>query len=149
MFEWSLADEGFAESLDVLACGCIDHVAVVGVDLLVQALGGMGEQVAVLVNCAWLHGHVISDGGNRFVERRCVVDNEELGLSQMALDEIVEDGALGFGAFFAYAFDCEQHVLCVRAHVEDNEQRDRGRFAVERHAHDGVVENKWHDRLLG
>ena len=126
----------------------VDHVAVVGADLLVQALGGMGEQVAVLVNCAPLHRHAIPDGGNRLVEPRCAVDDEELGPSQTALDEIVEDSAPGFGAFSAHAFDCEQHLLAVRAHAEDNEQRDRGRLAVEPHAHHRAVENKPHDRLL-
>ena len=148
MFEPPLADEGFAASLDVLTRRRIDHVAVVGADLLVQALGGMGEQVAVLVNCAPLHRHAIPDGGNRLVEPRRAVDDEELGPSQTALDEIVEDSAPGLGALSAHAFDCEQHLLAVRAHAEDNEQRDRGRLAVEPHAHHRAVENKPHDRLL-
>ncbi len=35
----SFADEGLAAGLDLLAGGGIDHVVVVGADLLVQALG--------------------------------------------------------------------------------------------------------------
>ena len=89
VFEPPLADEGFAASLDVLWRRRIDHVAVVGADLLVQALGSMGEQVAVLVNCAPLRRHAVPDGRNRLVVPRRAVDDEELGLTQTALDEIV------------------------------------------------------------
>src|SRR5665811_399490 len=79
----------------------------------------------------------------------CAVDNEELGPPQPALDEIVEDSAPGLGALAAHALDREQHLLAVRAHAEDNEQRDGGRLAIEPHAHHGAVENEPHDRLLG
>jgi hypothetical protein len=66
---------------------------------------------------------------------------EELGPPQPALDEIVEDSAPGLGALAAHALDREQHLLAVRAHAENDEQRDGGRLAVEPHANDGAVEN--------
>jgi len=43
----------------------------------------------MLVNRAALDGHVIPDGCNRLIEPRRTVDNEELGPSQTARDEIV------------------------------------------------------------
>src|ERR1700687_4382539 len=47
------------------------------------------------------------------------------------------------------ALDPEQHLLAVRAHAENNEERDRGRLAVEPHANDGAVEDQAHNRILG
>ena len=87
-----------------------------------QALGGMGEKVPVLMNRAALDRHAAPDGGDGLVEPRRAVDNEELGPPQPAPDEIVEDGASGLGALAAHALDREQHLLAVRAHAEDNEE---------------------------
>ena len=42
-----------------------------------------------------------------------------------------------------------RHFLAVGAHADDDEQRDRGRFAVEPDAHHGAVENEPHDRFIG
>ena len=44
------------------------------------------------MNCAPLHRHAIPDGGNRLVEPRCAVDDEELGPSQTPTNRT------GFGA---------------------------------------------------
>jgi hypothetical protein len=40
----------------------------------------------------------------------------------------------------AHALDREQHLLAVRAHAEDNEQRDGGRLAIEPHVSPRVAE---------
>ena len=71
------------------------------------------------------------------------------GRRRPRLIEIVEDGAPGLGALAAHALDREQHLLAVLAHAEDDEQRDRGRLAVEPDPHHGAVEDQPHDRLLG
>ena len=92
VLEPPFADEGLAASLDLLARRRIDHVVVVGGDLLVQALGSVREQITVLVNRAALHRHAVPYGGDRLVEPRRAIDDEELGPPQAALDEIVEDG---------------------------------------------------------
>ena len=75
------------------------------------------------------------------------IDDEEFGPPQAAPDEIVKHGAPGLRALAAHALHREQHLLAVRAHADDNEQRDRGRLAVEPHPHDRAVENQPHDRL--
>ena len=49
----------------------------------------------------------------------------------------------------AHALDREQHLLAVLAHADDNEQRDRGRLAVEPDPDDGAVEDQPDDRLIG
>jgi hypothetical protein len=54
---------------------------------------------------AALDRHVVPDGRNRLIEPRRTVDNEELGPSQTARDEIIEDDAPGLGALAAHAFD--------------------------------------------
>ena len=105
---------------NLLTRGGVDHVGVIGGDLIMQALGRMREKVSVLVDRAALDRHAVPDGGNRLVEPRCAVDNEELRRSQAALDEIVEDSAPGLGALAAHALDREQHLLAVRAHAEDD-----------------------------
>ena len=77
------------------------------------------------------------------------VDDEERGPPQAALDEIVEDGAPGLGAFAAHVLDREQHLLAVRAHADDDEQRDGRGLAIEPDANHGAVEDEPHDRLVG
>src|ERR1700682_5913013 len=109
----------------------------------------MGEKVSVLVNRAALHRHSIPDRGNGLVEPRRAVDDEECGTPQPALDEIVQHRAPGLGTLAAHALDREQHLLAIVAHAEDNQQRDRGRLAVEPHANDGAVEYQPYDRLRG
>jgi hypothetical protein len=68
---------------------------------------------------------------------------------EATLDEVVEDGAPGFGALRAHVLDCEQHLLAVRAHADDDKQRDRRSFAIEPDANDGAVEDQPYDRLRG
>ncbi len=81
-----------------------------------------------LVSAASSVASAVKISRNRLVVPRRAVDDEELGLTQTALDEIVEDSAPGLGALSAHTLDREQHLLAVRAHAQDNEQRDRGRL---------------------
>src|ERR1035437_4708764 len=148
VLEPPFADEGLAADLYLLGCRRVDHVVVIRGDLVMQALGCMREKISVLVNRAALHRHAVPDSGDGLVEPRRAVDNEELGPPQPAPKGIVEDSAPRLGALAAHALDREQPLLAVRAHAEDNEQRDRGRLAVEPHANDGAVENQAHDRIL-
>src|SRR5471030_1314051 len=149
MLEPPFADEGLATDLYLLGCRRVDHVVVIRGDLVMQALGCMCEQVSVLMDRAALDRHYVPDRGDGLVEPRRAIDDEKLGPPQPALDEIVEDSAPGLGALAAHAFDREQHLLAVRAHAENDEQRDRGRLAVEPYANDGAVEDQAHDRIPG
>src|SRR5260370_2342792 len=149
MLEPPLADEGLAAELDVSRRRRVDSVVVIRRNLLMQALGRVRQQVPMLVTRAALDRNAVPNGGDRLVEPRRAVDDEELGPPQPALDEIVEDGAPGLGALAAHALDREQHLLAVRADAYDDEQRDGGRFAVEPDAHHRAIENEPHDWLLG
>src|ERR1700683_5736855 len=113
MLEAPLADEGLAPGLHLLTRGRIDHVVLIGVDLLMQALGRMCQQVPMLVNRASLHRHAIPDGDNRLVEPRRAVNDEELGPPQPTPDEIVENRAPGLGTLATPALDCQQHLLAA------------------------------------
>ena len=93
-----LADEGLAARLDLLGRGGVDHVGVVGGDLLVQALGRVGEQVAVLMDRAPLNRHAVPDRGDRLFQPRRAVDDEEVRAAQTASDQIVEHRTPGLGA---------------------------------------------------
>jgi len=148
VLELPLADEGLAADFDLLPRRRIDHVAVVGSDLLVQALRRVRQKVPVLVDRAALDRHAVPDGRDGLVEPRRAVDDEELGPSQAALEEIVEHGAPSLGAP-AHALDCEQHLLAVLAYAQDHKERDGSCFAVEPHAHHCAVENEPHDLFFG
>src|ERR1700692_1074065 len=76
------SDEGLAARFDLLTRRRVDHVVVIRGDLVMQALGGVREKVPMLVDRAALHRHAVPDGGNRLVEPRRAIDNEELGPPQ-------------------------------------------------------------------
>src|SRR5260221_456191 len=54
MLEPPFAEEGFAARFDLLRRRRVDHVVVISSDLVMQPLGGMCEQVPVLVDRAAL-----------------------------------------------------------------------------------------------
>lgn len=114
-----------------------------------QALGRMCQQVAVLVNRTALDRNAVPHRGDRSLKPRRAIDDKELGTAQATPDEIVEHCTLGFGALAAHTLDREQHFLTVRTHADDDRRRDRGRLAVEPHAHHGAVKNQPHNRFIG
>src|SRR5215470_1688374 len=61
-----LANESLAAPLDLLRGLGVDHVSVVGADLVVQALRRMRKQVPMFVHRAALHRRVLPDGGIAF-----------------------------------------------------------------------------------
>src|SRR5712672_232769 len=74
MLEPPFADEGLAARFDLLRRRGVDHVVVIRGDLVMQALGGMGEQVPVLVDRAALDGHAVPDGDDGLVAPRRAID---------------------------------------------------------------------------
>src|SRR6266446_6156630 len=102
-----LADEGLAAALDLRRCGGVNHVRVVGGDLLVQTLGRMGEQVPVLVHGAPLDRHAIPDGGDGLLQSLPAIHDQQLRPAQTTTDEIVENTAPSFAALPAHALDRE------------------------------------------
>ena len=107
MLKPPFADEGLAARLDLLRRRRVDHVVVIRGDLVMQPLGGMGEQVPVLVDRAALHRHAVPDRGDGLVEPRRAIDDEELRTPQPAIDKVREDSSPGLGALAAHALDCE------------------------------------------
>ena len=114
-----------------------------------QALGRVREQIAVLMNGTALHRHVIPNGGDRFLQSRCAVDDEKSRPPQTAVDQIVEHRSPGFGRFAAHVLDREHHLLTILAHPDHHEQRDRGGLAIEPDANNRAVEDETHDGLGG
>src|ERR1700756_2721619 len=92
-FEPPFADEGASAHLDFCRRGGVDHVVVVGRNLLMQTLGCVSEQVAVLVDRAALRRDVAPEGGQCLLQPSATIDDQEFWLAQPALDEIVENGA--------------------------------------------------------
>src|SRR5260221_2623011 len=149
VLEPPLADEGFAALFDLFARCRIDHVVVVVRDLLMQALGRVGEKIPVLVHRASLHRHTIPNGGNRALKPCATVHDEELGPPQAALDEVIKHSAPSLGALAAHLFNRHEHFWAVGANPDDDEERDGSSFAIEPHSHHSAVENQPHDWLVG
>src|SRR5664280_3749817 len=100
------------------------------------------------MNRAALDRHAVPDGGDRFVETRRAIDDEELRLPQPAFDEIVEHRPPSLGALAAHASDRQQHLLAVSAHANDDEERDGGGFSVKPDTPHSAIEDQAYDRLL-
>ena len=113
-FRRHFADERLAPGLDLAARRCVDHVAVVVRDFLVQALRGMGEEIAMLVHGAALDSHVGPQRRQRLFQARRAVDDDQLRPRQSAPHEIVEQRAPGRLALTAHALDRQQHFLVSR-----------------------------------
>src|SRR5205807_7690547 len=93
-----LADEGLAAALDLCRCRGVNHVRVVGGDLLVQTLGRVGEQVPVLV-----HGAALPDCGDGPLQSLPAIHDQELRAAQAATGEIIENTAPGVAALPTHA----------------------------------------------
>src|SRR5271154_2192217 len=114
--------EGSAMLFDLFRRFRVDHFVVVLGNLVMQALRGVGKEITMLMHGASLHRHAIPNGGDRALEPRAAIDDEELGPLQAPPDEIVEDRAPGLGALAAHLFDRQEHFLTVLANPDDNEQ---------------------------
>ncbi len=90
MREPPFKNEGLEALLDLLARCRVDHVIVVGDDLLAQPLGRIASRLWSLCNGATLHRDSMPDRGDRGLERRGAVDDEKLRSPQTAPDQIVE-----------------------------------------------------------
>ena len=115
------ADERRAASLDLLGRSRLDHVVVVGRYFLVQPLGRMRQEVAVLMDRAPLHWQAVPHDGNRALQARSTINDEELGPLQSAPDEIVENCPPSLRALAAHRLDRKQYLLAVGAHSVDDE----------------------------
>ena len=69
------------------------NVAEVGLDLVVQVLGRMGEQVALLVNRAALDRDIGHEAGQRRLRPFAAVEDHQLRRLQPAGDQIIQHGA--------------------------------------------------------
>ena len=64
VLEPPLANKSFAAGFDLLARRCIDHIVIIGGDLLMQALRRVRQRVAVFVDRAPLDRHAVPDRGD-------------------------------------------------------------------------------------
>ena len=53
-----------------------------------QALGSVGEEIAVLMHGAALHRHTVPDGGNRALEPGSAIDDEKFGPPQAVPSQV-------------------------------------------------------------
>src|SRR6516165_5310897 len=127
----------------------VDHVVVVGGDLVVQPLGRVGQQVALLVNGAALGWHIAPERGQRLFQPGSAVDNQQLWPAQPALDQIVENHAPSLAGLATHVLDGQQHLVAVLAHAEHDQKHDRGGLPVEPDPHYSPVQDQADDRCRG
>ena len=84
------ARPSLASSLDRPMDLGVDHVFVIGGDILEQALGRMRHPIAVLVNLAELHLHDVPHGDDRVLRPWCGVSDNEIGSLKVTPDEIAD-----------------------------------------------------------
>jgi hypothetical protein len=143
-----LAQEGFAPLLELLRGVAVDHVVVVGRDLVIQPLRRAGEQNSMLVHCTTLRRHVAPDGRKRGPQAGAAIDDQELGLAQSAPDEVVENRPPGLCCFAAHFLHGEQDFLTILADAKHHQKRDRCAFPVELTRATCAIENQAYDRAL-
>ena len=111
-------EERFAARLDLgLGLG-IDHVAVVLGQLVVQGLGRVGEQVAVLVDRAALDRRIRPQLGQCSLEAGSAIDDDERRRLQAPGIEIVEERPPSGLALAAHIPDRQQDLLPVPTHTD-------------------------------
>jgi hypothetical protein len=83
VLEPPLANEGLSPRRNLVVRGGIDHLGVVGGDLVMKALGRMRQQVAMFANRAPLDRHAVPDRRNGLLQSRRVasIGGSELGLA--------------------------------------------------------------------
>src|ERR1700746_2422493 len=84
----------------------------------------------MLVDGTALGRHIAPQSGQRLLQPSPAIDNQELRLTQFALDEIVEDGAPSLAGLATQMLDRKQLLLAVLARPERDQQHDRGGLAV-------------------
>src|SRR4051812_19009944 len=109
-----LAEKGLTSLLDLLGCGGVDHVGVVSRDLVVEALGRMGEQVAVLVHRAALRRNPLPDRRESLLQARRSIHNDEGWPAQLARDKIVEHRPPGGLRLSAHVLDRPMFLTASR-----------------------------------
>jgi hypothetical protein len=118
----------------------IDHVAVVLGQFIVHVLGGMRQEVAVLVNRAALDRQVLAPQSHErgfqtrgavALEARLWRDDHKFGPLQAACVQIVEELAPRGDALPAHVPDGQQHLLTVAAHADGSRHRDVRGLAVQ------------------
>ena len=91
-FQAPLAKEGLAAFVDFGRGIGVDHVAIILGEFVMHMLGGVGQQVAMLVNGAALDGQVVApERHQRGLQTWSTVDDHEFGTLQATAVEILEE----------------------------------------------------------
>ncbi|GBR74571.1 hypothetical protein AA700_0303 [Acidiphilium acidophilum DSM 700] len=100
----------------------VDHVVVVGGDLLVQGVWRMGQQISMLVHGAALRRRVWPKPGQRTFEAGAAIDQQQFRGAQAPRDEIIEHGAPGGFAFASHVLHRQQQLLPIAADTKHDQQ---------------------------
>ena len=86
-----------------------------------QVIGGVGQEVSVLVNRVALSWHLRPQRRQRLLQAGRAVDDQDMGRLQPAGDQVVKQRSPGGLALAAHVLRGEQHFLAVAADAEDDE----------------------------
>ena len=147
--ELPFGQEGLAPGHDLRGRLGVHHVVEVGLDLVMQVFRGVGQEVALLVDGAALDRHVVPQARERRLEAPAAVGDHQLRLGHATGQQIVEHGSPGGFTLTAHVLDREHHLLAVAADAEGNQERDRGRLAIEPDLDHGAVQDQADDVVAG
>ena len=146
-----MRDEGLAPFFDLLGRRGVDHVGIVGGDLLVQALGASAEQVATTYEpCAV--GPARRSRPRRSPSRTALVRRRRSGLraAQIAGDQVVERHTPRLRRLTAPMSLTASRIFwpSSRTPITTSSEIEVS-FLVQADARDGAVDGQSHDRLIG
>ena len=118
----------------------VDHPAVVWGDLLMDLLRRMGDEVAQLVHRTVLHRRSPPHRRQCCLQALASVDDDQLGRSQAARLQVLQQIAPGRLALSGQRrFQSQQLLLPVGSHAQGHQDRKRRAVAVEDQPHDRLA----------
>ena len=143
-----LAHECLPPGFDLLHRLGVDHVGVVGADLVVQFLRRMGKQVPMLMNRTTLDRYRRPQRCQRRLQAPAAVDDQQLRRGQLAADQIVQEGAPRRLALATHVAQAQKNLLPVPADAQRHQHRDPGRPLVQPDLDHRAVQNDANDVVV-
>jgi hypothetical protein len=102
-----------------------------------------------LCNGAALDRYVVPQACQGRFEALAAIDDNQLRPGHAATGQVVQDGPPGGLALAAHALDREHHLLTVAPDAERDQQRDRGRLAIQANLDHRAVQDQPDDVVAG
>ena len=127
--------KGFAACLHLSGPTGMDPVPVIGAQFLMQALGSMGQQVAVMNRAVRPWQVLTPEGGEGRLKTRHPITNHQFRAPQTTGIRILKEPSPGRSALPSPVADGEKHLLPITSYAHGAQHRDGGGCLVQDEAH--------------